>query len=209
MESHKKAEYSTCCYVCNIWFVSFLMATEGKMLILVPSNFHLIWAACHRQTGGFKPIIGLSPGYGACPHIPDIPLILHLCCVPAAPQQGGYCVFLVIVTKGCEWLQGTALRCPALTFSTSPLFNSLTSGLTRTDRLPIHPLSVPRSPLLQPQCILSEAPSTLKQHRSSHRTSHRRFRINSCLPFDKVASLALCCHPLFIPFLQTTLCPTL
>lgn len=111
------------------------------------------YLSCMPQTGGFKLVIGLSPGYGACPHIPDIPLILHLCCVPAAPTGGGggvFCALLEIVTKGCEWLQGTALRCPALTFSSSPLFNSPTSGLTRTDRLPIHPLWVPHSPSSSP-----------------------------------------------------------
>lgn len=111
------------------------------------SQVTFILSELHATDRGFKPVIGLSPGYGACPHIPDIALILHHCCVPAA----GDC------NKGCEWLRGTALRCPALTFSTSPLFNSLTSGLTWTDRLPIYPLSVPHSHSSIP-CISSLKP---------------------------------------------------
>lgn len=156
------------------------------MLILVPSNFHLIWAACQRQAGGFKPVIGLSPGYGDYPHIPDIPPMFCHHCVPAV-----FSVFLQIVTKGCEWLRGAALRCPPLTSSSSLLFNSLTSVLTWTDRLPIHPLSVPHSPSSSPCIILSVSLLALEQCRFAHRRNHRRFRINSCLFLYKVDSLSL------------------
>ena len=112
------------------------MATEEENVDILPKQPLLILAACHRQTGGCKPVIGLSPGYRACPLIP---YILHLRCVPVGPHRGGFCRVLLIVTKGCEWLWGAALRCPALTSHTTPLFYSLTSGLTWTDRLPVCP----------------------------------------------------------------------
>lgn len=114
------------------------------------------------------------------------PLMFCHHCVPAVCS-----VFLQIVTKGCEWLRGAALRCPPLTSSSSLLFNSLTSVLTWTDRLPIHPLSVPHSPSSSPCIILSVSLLALEQCRFAHRRNHRRFRINSCLFLYKVDSLSL------------------
>lgn len=114
------------------------------------------------------------------------PLMFRHHCVPAVCS-----VFLQIVTKGCEWLRGAALRCPALISSSSLLFNSLTSVLTWTDRLPIHPLSVPHSLSSSPCIILSVSLLALEQCRFAHRRNHRRFRINSCLFLYKVASLSL------------------
>lgn len=114
------------------------------------------------------------------------PLMRRHHCVPAVCS-----IFLQIVTKGCEWLRGAALRCPPLTSSSSLLFNSLTSVLTWTDRLPIHPLFVPHSPSSSPCIILSVSLLALEQCRFAHRRNHRRFRINSCLFLYKVASLSL------------------
>lgn len=188
------------------------MATEGKMLILVPSNFHLIWAACHRQTGGFKSVIGLSPGYGACPHIPDIPLILHLCCVPAAPTGQGWLWGLCFAGDCNKGVWMTPGHCPEMSSTDLLQFPTVLQPhiWTDLDWPSPHPstFSTTFSPI-QPPCILSVAPSTLEQHRSAHRMSHRRFRINSCLSLDRVASLALSYRLLFIPFLQTTLYPAL
>lgn len=183
-----------------------------KMLILVPSKFHLIWAACHRQTGSFKPVMGLSPGYGAVPTSQTFPLILILFCVlptPTGCRAGGLLCFVGDCNRGVQMTPG---HCPKM-FRTNllqfpPEFNNLKSGMTWTDRLPIHPHSVPHSPSSS-LCVFSS--STLEQHRPTHRMSHRRFSMNSCLSLDKVASQSLCCCSLFVSssFFQTTLCPAL
>ncbi len=143
---------------------------------------------------GCKPVIGLSPGYGACPHIPDIPLILRLCCVPAAATGGGgRPVWPETVTKRCEWLGGTALRCLELTFSSSPLFNSLTSGLTVSPSIHSQYFILPHPPPGYPLPLCS--PTSLEQQEVQDRLL--------------TVSPALSYHLLFISLLQTTLYPAL
>lgn len=171
---------------------------EGKMLMFDPSRRILSESHATDNQRDFKPVIGPSLRYGLCPptshtlppYSPPLPcLVLHV---------GGK--ILQLVTKGCEWLWGAALRCPALTSYTSLLFNSFTSRLTWTDRLSNHPLSQPCFPpssALQPQWLFSVVSLSLGRYRATHRMNPRRFRINLCLPLNKAASPSLifyhCC----------------
>lgn len=56
------------------------------------------------QMGALSLQMAFPQGMEAVPRIPDILLLLHL-----SPVS----LLLEIVTKGREWLGGTALRCPA------------------------------------------------------------------------------------------------
>ena len=68
------------CYTtvaCNICIVSFLTTSVDL------SQITFILSELHATDVGFKLVIGLSPGYRDCPHVPDTSLILYLSLVPA------------------------------------------------------------------------------------------------------------------------------
>lgn len=68
------------------------------------SQITFILSELHATDGSCKLVTAFPQGTKAAPRIPDILLLLHLSAVS---------LLLAIVTKGREWLGGTARRCPA------------------------------------------------------------------------------------------------